>query len=65
MIQSRSPSIPPLHPLALPLALNKFFSNFFKKNLTSFIFERKRQNVSGGGAEREAQNWKQAPDSEL
>ena len=29
-----------------------------------FIFERKRQSMSGGGAERETQNPKQAPGSE-
>ena len=33
--------------------------------LFMFIFERERQSMNGGGAERETQNMKQAPGSEL
>ena len=42
-----------------------FFFNFL--NVYLFIFERERQSVRGGGAEREreTQNPKQAPGSEL
>ena len=44
--------------------LNNFVS-FLKKLLKMFIFERKRMQVGEGQRERETQNPKQAPGSEL
>ena len=41
------------------------FFSFFFFNLYSFLGDRVRQSTSGGGAERETQNPKQAPGSKL
>ena len=56
-------SLPLPHSYTVSLCLSKINKYFF----LMFIFERGRQSVSTGGAEREreTQNLKQAPGSEL